>query len=133
MLAFFSSYAGDVSVTDAFAVLRQEADAVLVDVRTPEEWLNVGVPDLASLGKTPVNLSWRISPTMQVNPAFMQDFARHVQKLDTPVFMLCKVGGRSQEAAIAAAQAGYTRCYNIAGGFEHPQAGWKANHLPWRK
>ncbi|MET0313322.1 MAG: rhodanese-like domain-containing protein, partial [Hansschlegelia sp.] len=59
---------------------------------------------------------------------------------DAPVFFLCRSGARSQAAAAAMAAAGWSRCFNVAGGFEGPPdgerhrgstAGWKADGLPW--
>jgi rhodanese-related sulfurtransferase len=55
---------------------------------------------------------------------------------------LCRSGVRSRAAAIAMTRAGFSRAYNIAGGFEgdldgerHRGAanGWKAAGLPWKQ
>jgi rhodanese-related sulfurtransferase len=45
------SYAGDITPEQAWKLLSENTDAVLVDVRTDAEWRFVGVPDLASLGR----------------------------------------------------------------------------------
>lgn len=77
---------------------------------------------------------------MQVNPVFAQELQRVVGDKHMALFFLCRTGGRSQEAAIAMTQVGYTRCYNVTDGFEGPAdgngqrgtiAGWKAEGLPW--
>ncbi|MFO1113650.1 MAG: rhodanese-like domain-containing protein [Rhodospirillales bacterium] len=135
-----SAYAGDVSPSRAWELLRAEADAVLIDVRTPAEWNYVGVPDLAKLGKKPVFLPWLFFPSMEVNPQFAEALeAAHLGQ-NAPLLFLCRSGVRSRAAAVAMTARGYGRCYNIASGFEgdpdparHRGAvnGWKVDGLPW--
>ena len=36
----------EISVTDAYQLLADDPSAVLIDVRTPEEWTQIGVPTL---------------------------------------------------------------------------------------
>lgn len=125
-------YAGDVTPSEALKLLKDKADAVLVDVRTPQEWEQVGLPDLSAIGKAPLRLSWKLLPSGETNPQFVPEFSRLPVASETPVLLLCRSGGRSQAAACALTNAGFTRCYNIAGGFEGPQ-GWKATQLPWKQ
>ena len=137
------NYAGDVSPTEAWDVLKKDPRAQLVDVRTTAEWNYVGVPDLTNVGRETVLVEWQSFPTMQVNPAFVSDAERATSvPKDTPLFFLCRSGVRSRAAAVAMTTAGYTRAYNIAGGFEgDPDAerhrgnrnGWKASGLPWKQ
>ncbi|MDT8266273.1 rhodanese-like domain-containing protein, partial [Roseomonas sp. DSM 102946] len=47
--------------------LRDDPDAMLVDVRTDAEWNFVGLPDLSELGRQPVLIPWQLYPSMQVN------------------------------------------------------------------
>ena len=124
-------YAGDMSPAEAWSMLEQQGDAVLVDVRTPQEWEQVGIPDLAKFGKMVVKLSWVFTPSREVNSQFTTEFARLPVSADTPVLLLCRSGGRSQAAAIALTKSGYSRCFNIAHGFEGPN-GWKTTSLPWK-
>ena len=133
-------YAGDVSPRDAWALLANERNAVLVDCRTRAEWNFVGVPDLSSLGKKLVLVEWQAWPAMGQNPAFADELVRAGVSPDVPVIFLCRSGGRSRAAAIAMTERGFRRCYNLAGGFEGPQddsghrgavAGWKHDGLPW--
>jgi rhodanese-related sulfurtransferase len=113
---------------------------VLVDVRTQPEWVFVGVPDLNPLGKRAVFIPWQVYPAMQVNGEFAKQVQAAGAKPDAPVLFLCRSGSRSKAAAIAVTRTGYTRAYNIAGGFEGPpdakkhrgaKEGWKADDLPW--
>jgi len=136
------SYAGDISVNEAWQMLAAEKTAQLVDVRTAPEWSFVGRADLGNLSKAPLLLSWQVYPQMAVDTDFV---GKLVQKLentdkDVPLLFLCRSGARSKAAAIAATAAGFTRCYNIAGGFEgdrdsagHRNAvgGWRFAGLPW--
>lgn len=138
------SYAGDVTPEDAWSSLAADEAAALVDVRTVAEWSFVGVPDLGQLAKRPLFHEWQSYPSMQVDPAFADRLAEALQAAgagaETPVYFLCRSGGRSQAAAIAMTARGYARCFNILGGFEGPldgarhrghSAGWKADGLPW--
>ena len=134
------TYAGDISPAEAWTLLEKEPDAVLIDVRTRPEWSYVGVPDLGTLGKEAMLLSWQVFPQMAVNPDFVTQLSRAVPGSDRALVFLCRSGARSRSAAQAMAAAGYTRCYNVATGFEgaadeqHHRgrvAGWKADGLPW--
>ncbi len=133
-------YAGDVSATDAWEDIRQDADAMLVDVRTQAEWAFVGLPDLSAAGKQPLLVQWQVYPSMQLNPQFVQQLADAGAAPDKKLYFICRSGARSRNAAIAMTQAGYTQCFNVAGGFEGghdatrhrgTSEGWKAEGLPW--
>src|ERR1700739_390583 len=52
------SYAGDITPLEAWKLLSDNPQAVLVDVRTDAEWRFVGVPDLSSLGREVVYIEW---------------------------------------------------------------------------
>lgn len=49
----YVSYAGDLTPEQAWELLRENPDAVLVDVRTDAEWKYVGVPDVSSSASRP--------------------------------------------------------------------------------
>jgi len=136
------NYAGDVGVADAMKALTDDAKAVLVDVRSQPEWTFVGLPDLNAIGKRPHCIEWQVFPGMSANPSFLTQLAAAVPERSAPVYFLCRSGARSRAAAIAATEAGFTRAYNIAGGFEGDldekghrgsRTGWKAAGLPWRQ
>ncbi len=136
------TYAGDISSPQAWDLLKQDARAVLVDIRTDAEWDFVGVPDLAELNKKTKYVSWQIYPDMHRNPNFLTEIAAVGVAPDATVLLICRSGIRSRAAAIAMTAAGYGRCYNVAGGFEgerdaedHRGAGegWKFAGLPWRQ
>ncbi len=135
------SYAGDISPEQAWKLLSDNPEAVLVDVRTDAEWRFVGVPDITSLGREVVYVQWNRSDGKR-NESFVDDLlAAGVTPGDRPVIFLCRSGNRSIPAAEAATMAGIAPSYNVLDGFEgdldehgHRGAvGWRAIGLPWKQ
>jgi len=120
--------------------LQNNPTAQLVDVRTDVEWQFVGVPDLVSIGKQAVLVSWQMYPTMQHNAAFADQLKEAGFTEEHHIYFICRSGQRSQAAAQAAQAAGFPNAYNVADGFEGVvdadghrgvASGWKAEGLPW--
>jgi rhodanese-related sulfurtransferase len=141
-----TTIAGDLSLEDAYRLLQEHARGVLVDVRTEPEWRYVGVPDLEPLGRTPVFKQWQVYPSMAVAPDFVESLDRELRQRgaepSTPVVFLCRSGARSRHAAAAMTAAGWSRCYNVAEGFEGvldadghrgKLNGWRARGFPWKQ
>ncbi|PSR58574.1 sulfurtransferase [Nocardia sp. MDA0666] len=138
------SYAGDITPGQAWELLRDNPDAVLVDVRTEAEWRFVGVPDTTSIERPTALIEW-VDATGSPNPAFVEQLkqvlADRAGDSDAPVIFLCRSGQRSIGAATAATAAGFAPSYNVLEGFEGPLdaeghrggAGWRALGLPWRQ
>ena len=135
-----SGFKGDISPAQAWEILKSEENSVLVDVRTPAEWMFIGEPDLSSLNKEVIRIPWRLYPSFMINSEFSDMFSHENIPQNVSVLFLCRSGGRSLDAAIAIAQSGWKICYNIEGGFEgEPNAeghrsttsGWKFSALPW--
>lgn len=133
-------YAGAVTPEQAWPVLSEDPDAVLVGVRTQPEWVFVGVPDPGSLNKRAVFVPWRFFPSMQPNPEFANQLEAAGVKREGPVVFICRSPNRSKDAAIAMTAKGFRRCYNVTDGFEGPldgrkrrggTGGWKVAGLPW--
>lgn len=133
------SYAGDITPEEAWELLSDRPEAVLVDVRTDAEWRFVGVPDLSSLQRDAVFIEWN-STDGKRNETFVDDLvAAGVTPADRPVVFLCRSGNRSIGAAEAATAAGIAPSYNVLDGFEgdldeerhRGRSGWKAVGLPW--
>ena len=129
-----------VSAAEAWRVLDDEPEAMVIDVRTRPEWMLVGVPDLSQLGREPVFIEWQSFPTMAQNADFAAEVEAAGAATDMPLLFLCRSGNRSDAAARMMAARGYARCYNIRDGFEgdHDPAGhrgsvngWKVADLPW--
>jgi len=140
------SYAGDVTVGTCWETLKDESSSQLVDVRTNAEWGFVGVPVLESARKELILVEWQQYPHMQVNITFAEKVVSELEQrgatMDSSVFMLCRSGVRSMAAAEALTAMGYTRVYNVLGGFEGntdanghraTTEGWKFERLPWRQ
>jgi rhodanese-related sulfurtransferase len=122
------SYAGAVTPAEAYQLAQAKA-ATIVDVRTPEEWRDVGHVEGPSL------VVWPRSG----GEAEVRNFLVQLQELydpSQPLLFLCRTGVRSHYAAHVATAAGFQKAYNILEGFEgHPGAGdgWRAAGLPWKK
>ncbi len=134
------TYAGDISVEETWRRLGEDLSTVLVDVRTVPEWNFVGLPDLSDVGKEVVRVSWQTLPKIEPNPNFEGEVKAQGVGPDSTLLFLCRSGARSQAAAIAMTAAGFSKCYNVSGGFEGDLdeqkhrgklGGWKAAGLPW--
>lgn len=136
------SYAGDIGPQQAWELLAENPDAVLVDVRTEAEWKFVGVPDTSSVAKPTLLIEW-VDSTGARNTGFLDQLRTALvdRPADAPVVFLCRSGQRSAHAADTATAAGIAPSYNISDGFEGPLdefghrggAGWRALGLPWRQ
>lgn len=129
-------YKDDVAPAEAFRRLQENPKAWLIDVRTVPEWGFVGVPNVERL----VRLSWQQFPAMQIDPAFVEKVEAAGIGKDDDVFLICRSGARSANAAATLAAAGFANCYNVSEGFEGDRddeghrgtvGGWKASGLPW--
>ncbi len=134
------TYAGDISPRECWNLLSTDEQAVLIDVRTDAEFSFVGVADLSGLGKKTVYVSWLFYPSMDLNPDFTATLSQQNLQKDQSLLFLCRSGVRSKHAAIAMSALGFSKCYNVAGGFEGDKDetlhrasrnGWKHANLPW--
>jgi rhodanese-related sulfurtransferase len=92
-----SSQTKNLAIDDFVKTYKSTDKAVLLDVRTPGEW---------SQGK------FESSKCINVMD---QSFADQVSKLDknTPLFVYCKVGGRSSRASSQLEKMGFKKVYNL--------------------
>ncbi|MGV0790563.1 rhodanese-like domain-containing protein [Mycolicibacterium sp. XJ1819] len=138
------SYAGDITPEEAWKLLSEDPEAVLVDCRTDAEWRFVGVPDLSALRRDVVFIEWSRSDGTH-NERFVDELKSAGVTPEVggqrPVVFLCRSGNRSIGAAEAATEAGIAPSYNVLDGFEghldesghRGASGWKAVGLPWRQ
>lgn len=135
-------YAGDLTPREAWQLLQDDPDALLVDCRTTAEWEHVGVPDTDDLGREVVMVEWQRYDTGQVNERFLDELRESLgDKADRPLVFLCRSGVRSVAAARAATGAGLGPSYNVLDGFEggmgadgrRGASGWRAEGLPWHE
>jgi len=130
------AYAGNVSPDAAWA-LAQNGQAVLVDVRSAEEYKFVGhVPGS-------VLVPWATGTGLTRNPRFVRELEQKLTSAggkNAAVLLICRSGKRSVSAAEAAHQAGFTSVFNVLEGFEGEidagqhrgqQDGWRFRGLPW--
>jgi len=140
-----------VTAKDAYEKWKVEPEKVkIIDVRTPEEFLFVGVPTMA--WKIPVaaqSYEWD-AEKKQFPMKPLMDFAARVQTVAKPgetIMVMCRSGGRSAIAANFLAKAGFKNVYNIIDGMEGDvngdsesvaqaqplKDGWKNSGCPWTK
>ncbi len=153
---YYVRFTGEATPDQVWSELRSDPHAALVDVRTAPEWAFVGGPDLSDLAKAPWRMSWRLYPGMKRDEGFLEELGARIEESGaTKIFMICRSGARSLEAAQAAAEAfaGATAgggeesetarevvAVNVKEGFEGDLDeqkqrgrlnGWKARGLPW--
>ena len=102
----------------------------LLDVRTQDEWDNVGKPDGEKLGLKTHFVTIVRSP----EPSANKDFIEEVKKIIDPnkeLLVMCKAGGRSMTASLLLSQE-KINCINVSDGFEGngEDPGWKNEGLP---
>ena len=121
---------------EAYKALSANPRAVLLDVRDPVEYSFVGHPMGA------MNVPWKLAPAMNLNNNFVAEVRTRIRDLETPIFLLCRSGQRSLQAAQALALAGYRNLTNIDDGFEgdlnadkhrSTVSGWRYHRLPWEQ
>ncbi|MHC1764480.1 MAG: rhodanese-like domain-containing protein [Verrucomicrobiia bacterium] len=136
---------------EAYEKWKAEPDKVkIIDVRTPEEFLFVGSPEMA--WRIPViaqSYEWDAAKG-QFPMKMLTDFVARVQtvaKPDDTLMVTCRSGGRSAIACNLLAKAGFKNVYNIIDGMEGDmngdsasvakaqtmKDGWKASGCPWTK
>jgi rhodanese-related sulfurtransferase len=110
--------------------LTDNKNVELLDVRTQDEWDNIGRPDGENLGLKTHFITIVRSP----DPAANKEFINEVKKAIDPnkdLLVICKAGGRSMMASQLLTQE-KINCINISDGFEGngEDPGWKNEGLP---
>ncbi len=130
------------SSLDCFRMLSINQNSHLIDVRTKPEWDYVGIPDLSSIKKQVLCISWKIYPEMRVNKNFEKQIIKSNIKKNNNLYFICRSGKRSYDATKFLISKGYTNCFNVYDGFEgklnqhHKRTsidGWKFHNLPWKQ
>lgn len=130
-------YAGAVTPQEAYALLRDNPKAKLVDVRTNAERDWVG--RVAVAAEQHAAIEWNVYPAGTSNPQFL-DQLRQVAGTDDVLLFLCRSGVRSRHAAKLATENGYAHCFDVLEGFEGDKdaqghrknvGGWCKHGLPW--
>ena len=107
----------------------------LIDVRTPEEWKNVGRPNGEALGLVTYFVSYQFQDGdgRVLNPDFEKEMDALNLDKNKKVFFICRSGVRSQATAEIYENKGF-ETYNISDGFLRSdivyKSSWKADKLP---
>ena len=132
----------NITSIECFNKLLEISNSYLIDVRTKPEWEFIGVPDLSSLNKQIILISWHIYPEMKINSFFEEQIVKSNLKKNDELFLICRSGKRSFQAAELLISCGYHYCYNVVDGFEGNKNslsqrstinGWKYNNLSWKQ
>ena len=110
--------------------LTDNKNVELLDVRTQDEWDNIGKPDGEKIGlKTHF-----VTIIRSLDPSANKDFIEKVKNVidsNKELLVICKAGSRSMMASQLLSQANIN-CVNISDGFEGngKDSGWKNEGLP---
>jgi rhodanese-related sulfurtransferase len=102
LFPIFTKKRMDLTQEEWTAQLAQDDNAVIIDVRTPEEWSEGIIPN-----------------ALQIDLYQGQGFIYKVDELDKSknYYVYCKAGGRSSHACNIMNQLGFENTYNLVGGF----------------
>lgn len=98
--------------------------AILIDIRTPEEWRATGIPAGAKLAN---------ARHLQGPAGFLQDMLDIVaDRRDTPIVLICRTGNRTARARAFLMSKGFAEVYHVKEGVAGSAAGpgWFKRGLP---
>ena len=137
----------NINSKEAYDLLREDENAVLIDVRTNKEHLAVGIPNLQEIGKETFIIEWKNSVLPWSRKSFLNDFNKNLGfDQEAKYIFICRSGIRSNFAALTVEESfisgkDNSKCFNVEDGFEgheqplgNPQklTGWKNLGLPWK-
>ena len=111
--------------------IKEKPKSILLDVRTKEEWDQVGKPDGDKIGIKTYFLSSQFQGRI-INEDFVKEFENLNIDKNFQVLIMCGSGNRSQRAAELLSEKGYN-CLNVSDGFRgngEEKIGWQNNNLP---
>ena len=85
-------------INQGVAQVRQTSNAMLVDVRTPEEYREGHIPGSINV------------PLQQI-----EDIELEVAEKNTPLYVYCRSGARNRQATAMLQEMGYEEVHNIGG------------------
>lgn len=127
---------------EAWKMLEQDNNAVLLDVRTTMEFEYIGHPIGA------IHVPLMEAPAWQTDPDFCSKVREALHRVtdtdpqELTILALCRSGKRSETAAELLAAAGFNSVYNVIEGFEGDRDehkhrstlnGWRFHDLPWEQ
>ena len=139
-----------ITAKEASDLLQNQDNVVLIDVRTPEETVFVGYPEISAVNipYKRIDQSYRYknkkgSYELILNQNFVADIKTFLEtpagKKATTILLMCRSGIRSAAAVDLLAKAGITNAYTVVDGFEGDRDnkgrrtvnGWKNAGAPW--
>ncbi len=137
------------TASDAFHQWLAGSDHVkIIDVRTPEEYVFIGHPEMAwNVPFMFITHEWDEAKgklVMKPNAEFLVQVTKIVQPTDT-ILVICRSGQRSAPAVNVLAEAGFKKVFSVVDGVEGDKVeeadslfvgkrmknGWKNSGLPW--
>ena len=111
--------------------IKTKPNCILLDVRTNEEWNQIGKPDGEKIGLKTYLLPIEFGEARIFNENFIKEFKNLNINQGQEILIICRSGIRSQLAAELLTKENYT-CLNISDGFEgnNKNVGWKKCELP---
>ena len=111
--------------------IKQNPKSILLDVRTREEWDQIGKPDGDKIGIKTYFLSSQFQGRI-INENFIKEFENFKIDKNCEILVMCGSGNRSQRAAELLTEKGF-KCLNVSDGFSGDggeKIGWKNSQLP---
>ena len=72
----------------AYQKLKETKDAILIDCRTEQEWINIGVPDLSTINKSVLKIEL-LRQDQSINHDFIEQVEEYTSH-ETPLYL--KIG-----------------------------------------
>lgn len=136
-----------ITAANAYKEWKKDSSIKIIDIRTPEEYVYVGHPEMAwSVPLFYLKDKWYSGKgrSMVMNKSF-KDIITQLFKKEDKIFLVCRSGGRSAMAANILYKAGFKKVYTVIDGFEgdkikdkssssyglRKKNGWKNSELPW--
>jgi len=142
------------TATEAYEMLKQDPEAILVDVRDPVEIKFTGFAEPTKIHVpyelTDVSIwnekaqSWAMKPNQNFSQEMLTKLNILGAKKDTTIIMICRSGStRSAPAVDRLVELGYTNVWSVTDGFEGTTQlsgaskgvrmvdGWRNSGLPW--
>ena len=103
----------NITSIECFNKLSEISNSYLIDIRTKPEWEFIGVPDLSSLNKKTIFISWHMYPEMKINSLFENQITESNIKKNDNIFLIFRSGNRSFNAAEFLTSRDFTNCINV--------------------
>lgn len=130
------------SPREAFDFLKNNPQALLIDIRSSMEFLFVGHPEGAA------HIAWIDEPNWEINPDFIKQITSLCESKDkdnpqdVPVVLICRSGKRTLDAGDLMIAYEFSNVMHVDEGFEGDKddsnhrgtlGGWRFRGLPWEQ